>query len=89
MNCSTAAGERLKVSGSMSQNTGRAPARAIVPAVAKNVYGLVMTSSPGADVERHERDEQRIGARGDADAELALEYCGDRRFERLHLAARG
>lgn len=31
----------------MSQNTGRAPARAIVPAVAKNVKGLVMTASPG------------------------------------------
>ena len=30
----------------MSQNTGRAPARAMVPAVAKNVNGLVMTSSP-------------------------------------------
>ena len=31
----------------MSQNSGRAPARAIVPAVAKKVNGLVMTASPG------------------------------------------
>ena len=46
MNASTAAGERLNVAGSMSQNSGRAPLRAIVPAVAKNVNGLVMTSSP-------------------------------------------
>jgi len=30
----------------MSQNTGRAPLRAIVPAVAKNVNGEVITSSP-------------------------------------------
>jgi hypothetical protein len=47
MNDSTAAGERLNVSGSMSQNVGRAPVRAMVPAVAKNVNGVVMTSSPG------------------------------------------
>ena len=55
--------------GSMSQNTGRAPARAMVPAVAKNVNGEVMTSSPGADFERHQRQQQRIGARGHADAD--------------------
>src|SRR3954469_3571897 len=30
----------------MSTNTGVAPTRVIAPAVAKNVYGLVMTSSP-------------------------------------------
>ena len=30
----------------MSQKTGRAPTRAIVPAVAKNVKGDVITSSP-------------------------------------------
>ena len=46
MKASTAAGDRLKVTGSMSQKSGRAPARAMVPAVAKNVNGLVMTSSP-------------------------------------------
>ncbi len=43
----TAAGLRLNVTGSMSQNNGRAPVRAMVPAVAKNVNGLVMTASPG------------------------------------------
>src|SRR6266852_270100 len=31
----------------MSTNTGVAPTRAIAPTVAKNVYGVVMTSSPG------------------------------------------
>ena len=32
----TACGSRLKLTGSMSTSTGRAPTRAIVPAVAKN-----------------------------------------------------
>ena len=36
----------LKVSGSMSAKMMRAPSRAMPPAVAKNVYGVVMTASP-------------------------------------------
>src|SRR6266581_4203946 len=47
MAASTAAGSILNVSGSMSTNTGVPPALWIVPAVAKNVNGVVMTSSPG------------------------------------------
>ena len=43
----TAAASMLKVSGSMSTKTGRAPSRAMTPAVAKNEYAEVMTSSPG------------------------------------------
>ena len=39
-----------------------------MPPVAKNVYGVVMTSSPGPDAERHQREQQRVGARGHADA---------------------
>ena len=42
----TAAGSMLKVTGSMSTNTGRAPVRQMVPAVAKNVYAGQITSSP-------------------------------------------
>ena len=34
---------RLKVSGLMSQNTGVAPTRVILPTVAKKVNGVVMT----------------------------------------------
>ncbi len=37
----------LYVSGSTSTNTGVAPARQMAPTVAKNVYGVVTTSSPG------------------------------------------
>ena len=73
----------------MSQNSGRAPARAMVPAVAKNVNGLVITPSPGADAERHEREQQRVGARGDADAEAALAVGGHRRLELLDRRTRG
>ena len=40
-------GSMLKVRGSMSTNAARAPSRATAPAVAKNVKGTVMTSSPG------------------------------------------
>ena len=41
------AGSRQKLSGRMSANTGVAPAISIVSAEAKNVNGVVMTSSPG------------------------------------------
>ena len=44
---STAAGSRLQVTGSMSTSTGVAPTRTMHPAVAKNEYVLVITSSPG------------------------------------------
>src|SRR5579883_2345237 len=47
MAASIRAGSMLYVSGSMSTKTGRAPSRQIVLAVAKKVYGVVMTSSPG------------------------------------------
>ena len=39
-------GAELKVAGSMSQKSGSAPLRAIVPAVAKKVNVLVITASP-------------------------------------------
>ena len=45
---STASGSMLKVSGSISTNTGLPPELAMAPAVAKNVNGVVMTSSPVA-----------------------------------------
>ena len=41
-----AAGSRLKLSGSTSANTGRAPRRAMQPTVAKKESGVVTTSSP-------------------------------------------
>src|SRR5262245_55196873 len=37
----------LYVTGSMSTKTGVAPRRVMAPTVAKKVYGVVMTSSPG------------------------------------------
>src|SRR5213080_1203561 len=44
---STAAGERLSVSGSTSTSTGRAPTCSITLTEAVNVSGVVITSSPG------------------------------------------
>ena len=44
---SSRCGSRLYVRGSMSTNTGVAPLFAIVPALAKKEYALVITSSPG------------------------------------------
>ena len=73
----------MKVSGSMSRYTGRAPTRAIVPPVAKNVYGDVMTSSPGAEVVGHQRDQERVGARRQPDAVLRAAIRGDLRLELL------
>ena len=46
MAASIRVGSILNVAGSMSTKTFLAPRRAIEPAVAKNVYGLVITSSP-------------------------------------------
>ena len=46
MAASTAATETLNVFGSMSTKTGVAPALWMVPAVAKKVNGVVITSSP-------------------------------------------
>ena len=43
----TRSGRMLNVLGSISTNTGVAPTLWMVPAVAKNVKGLVITSSPG------------------------------------------
>src|ERR1019366_9857330 len=41
----TAFGERLKVRGSISANSGRAPARRMQLALAKKLNGVVMTAS--------------------------------------------
>ena len=79
----------LNVSGSMSTNTGRAPTRAMVPGGGEEGVRAGDDFIARADVERHERDQQRIGARGDADAELAARIRRGRGFERLHLRARG
>ena len=47
MALSISSGSMLNVRGSMSTNTGVAPVRAMEPAVAKKVNGVVMASSPG------------------------------------------
>ena len=56
-------------------------------AVAKNENGVVMTSSPRFDVERHQREQQSIGSGGTADRVFRLAIVGDRRFELAHFVA--
>ncbi len=87
MNFSMAAGEMLKVPGSMSTNTRpRADARDRAGGGEERVRrGDDLVAR--ADVERHQRDQQRVGTGGHADAELAAGVFGDRGFERLHLGA--
>ena len=55
------------VFGSQSTNTAVAPAIQIASAVAKNVFGCVMTSSPGPMPMRHQRQPDRVGAVAHAD----------------------
>ncbi len=87
MNACTAAGDILKVVGSISQNTGRAPARAMVPAVAKKVKGSGDDLVAGPDLERHEGEQQRIGAGGDADAGRRRAVAGNFLLQGAHVLA--
>ena len=75
----TDSGERLKVRGSMSAKTGRAPARRIELAVAKKLKGVVTTASGWAmervadravaDAGGGQRQPEGVGAAGAADGE--------------------
>ena len=79
----TAAGSRLKVAGSMSTNTGVAPSRLTVPAVAKNEYVERDHLVAGPDAERHQRGQQGVGPRRQADGVRHLEPVGQLVFEGL------
>ena len=57
----------MKVTGSISQNTGRAPVRAIVPAVAKKVNGEVITSSPAPMLSAVEYEDDPFAEASDFD----------------------
>ena len=61
-------GERLKVCGSMSQNTGRAPTLRNRPRGREKGERRGDDLVAGADLERHQREQQRIGAGRHADA---------------------
>ncbi len=87
MKACTACGDKLKVAGSISQNTGRAPVRAMVPAVAKKVKGEVMTSSPGPYAQRHQGEQQRIGAGGHPDTGRGPAIAGNFLLQIAHVLA--
>src|SRR4030095_13287230 len=80
-----ARGSRLKLAGSMSARTGRAPSRAIAPAVAKNENGVLSPSFTAPHPARHERDQERVGARRDADDVRGARGLGELALERFHV----
>ena len=67
----------------MSQNSGRAPGARDGAGGGEERERAGDDLIAGADLERHEREQQRIGARGDADAVAALAVGGDGRLELL------
>ena len=68
----------------MSTNTGVAPTLWIVPAVAKKVNGVVITSSPRPTSSARMREQDRVGAVRAADGVPRVRQLGDRRFELRH-----
>ncbi len=65
----------------MSTNTGLPPVLWMVPAVAKKVKAVVMTSSPELQIQRLERQEQRVGAAGAGNTVLGSRELRDSSFE--------
>ena len=86
ISCRTAAASILKLSASISQNSGRAPVRAIVPAVAKKLIRCGDNLIAGADAERHQRQQQGIGTGGHADRLAAAAVGGGRALELRHIS---
>ena len=80
---STAAGSRQSVASSTSTKTGRAPARTITLAVAGQVSGVVMTSSPSPSPTPSARSARYIAAVQDETASA----CGPRRSRRTRSRA--
>ena len=83
----TPSGSMLNVPGRMSTNTGVAPTLLIQPAVAKNEYVVVTTSSPRTDAERHQHGEERIGAGRNGYRVARLQRAAEFGLELLDLGA--
>jgi hypothetical protein len=77
----TLAGSRLSVTGSMSASTGRAPRCSITAAVAVNVIGEVITSSPRPTARRLEGEVERRRARVDGERMTRAHGGGKRLLE--------
>ena len=77
----------LKVAGSMSTNTGVPPVLWMVPAVAKKVNGVVMTSSPGCRSSALSGSSSASVPLAQAMACLVLGQPGDLGLELRHLGA--
>ena len=75
------------VTGSQSTNTAVAPTTQMASAVAKKVFGCVITSSPGTHAKGHERQPERVRAVSSADGELSAMVGGQLSFELLEHGA--
>ena len=80
-------GSSVSRSGSMSANTGRAPAIMIASAEYAADSGEVITSSPGPMSSARSDQRDGIGARADADGMRDAGSRGELRLERLDLGA--
>ena len=71
--------------GSISTNTGRAPVCTIASAVAMNVIGAVITSSPAPIPNAISDSRKRVGTAAHADHVARAQKGGEFGFERRHL----
>ena len=81
MAASMRGGSMFRLTGSISTKTGLAPVIMIEVAEAMNVNGVVMTSSPGADPQRQQAQEQAAGAAVDRHGVPAAQVRGERFLE--------
>ena len=79
----TRSGSMFRSSSRTSAKTGVAPVWTITFAVAGQVIGVVITSSPGPDAERDEREVHRGRARGDGEHVLRPDVLGEAPLELL------
>ncbi len=84
----TAAGDRLKLTGSISASTGVAPARRIELTEAKKLNGVVTTAWPGAHARGGQRQPQGVGARRASQSMGHAQLLRGGFFECGHLAAK-
>ena len=77
----------LKQTGHESTKTGLAPTRATQPAVAKKVKLGQRHFVARADAERHQREENRVGAGTDAEGIFGPGELGERALEPLDFRA--
>ena len=75
----------IRYSALTSTKTGVAPVITMAPAVATKLLGAVITSSPGPDPEGPQGEEERVGARVEAERVGRAAHPGEAPLELGHL----